>query len=248
MILRRIGQAIRRQDWFVVFIELMIVVLGIYIGLQVDDWQQLREDRRDERDFMARLHEDLLLADELASRLLQRRLNLLDDLASASDVVFGRAQRDTLTLKECEAIGNSRFLNIVISDLPSVTELQAAGRIGIIEDAELRFAVISLQQKSRAVHELIPFHTETRADLPNTFPELVRAEAYYDEDLEEYQQRYQCDLSGMRASPAFKAGLALNVDSYDAYLRDLLRPWTDQFERVHALVDAKLGISHADSP
>lgn len=248
MILRRIGQAVRRQDWFVVFIELMIVVVGIYIGLQVDDWQQQREDRRDEQEFVARLHEDLLLSEELASRLLQRRLTLVEDLASATDVIFERVDRDVLTEEECSAIGNSRFFNIVISDLPSVTELLAAGRLDIIEDADLRFAVISLQQKSRAVQEMIPFHTLTRSDLPNQFPEIIPATSYYDEELGEYQQRYGCDLQAMRESVGFRSGVSLNMDGYDAYLRDLLRPWAEQFERVHALVDADLGITHAVAP
>jgi len=45
MILRRIAEAFRRQDWFTVFIETMIVVLGVFIGLQVQEWSGRREDR-----------------------------------------------------------------------------------------------------------------------------------------------------------------------------------------------------------
>ena len=44
MILRRISEAIRNQDWFVVVLEVMIVVVGIFIGLQVDDWNENRKD------------------------------------------------------------------------------------------------------------------------------------------------------------------------------------------------------------
>jgi hypothetical protein len=36
MILRRLGDAVARQDWFVVLIELVVLVVGIFIGLQVD--------------------------------------------------------------------------------------------------------------------------------------------------------------------------------------------------------------------
>ena len=36
MILRRMGNAIAQQDWFVVLIELMVLVVGIFIGLLAD--------------------------------------------------------------------------------------------------------------------------------------------------------------------------------------------------------------------
>ena len=42
MILRRLAEAIREQNWFTVFIEFLIVVAGIFVGLQVDDWNQAR--------------------------------------------------------------------------------------------------------------------------------------------------------------------------------------------------------------
>lgn len=50
MILRRLAQAVRRQDWFTVVIEFVIVVFGVFIGLQVDNWNGARADaaRRDQ--------------------------------------------------------------------------------------------------------------------------------------------------------------------------------------------------------
>jgi len=244
MILRRIGTAIKCQDWFVVLVELLIVVVGIYIGLQVDDWTTARQDRKDEREFYIQLHDDLMLAQLRASRLLDRRLNLSADLASATDVLFERAGRDEFTAKECEAIGNSRFLNIVIADLPALTALLASGRLGIVEDADLRSSVISLQQLADGIKVMIPFNTATRVDLPNEFPELISATSYYDEDLGEYQEFYECDHEGMRKSPGFRNGISVNMDGYDAYLRDGLIPWNEQFKEVHNKVDAELGISH----
>ncbi|MEZ5921721.1 MAG: hypothetical protein R3C60_10270 [Parvularculaceae bacterium] len=38
MILRRITNAFRRQDWFTVGIETLIVVLGVFLGLQAQEW------------------------------------------------------------------------------------------------------------------------------------------------------------------------------------------------------------------
>ena len=40
MILRRITANFRRQDWMAVVIELVIVILGVFIGIQVSNWNQ----------------------------------------------------------------------------------------------------------------------------------------------------------------------------------------------------------------
>ena len=57
MILRRIATAIKRQDWFQVSIEVLIVVDGIFLGLQVTDWNTGREERVLEIDYLSRLYQ-----------------------------------------------------------------------------------------------------------------------------------------------------------------------------------------------
>jgi hypothetical protein len=37
MILRRFAKGFKNQDWFVVQVEIITVVIGIFIGLQADD-------------------------------------------------------------------------------------------------------------------------------------------------------------------------------------------------------------------
>ena len=49
MILRRIVENLKQQHWTSVFIELAVVVFGVFIGLQVDNWNQARSDRAAER-------------------------------------------------------------------------------------------------------------------------------------------------------------------------------------------------------
>jgi hypothetical protein len=59
MILRRIVNAFRRQDWFTVFVETMIVVLGVFIGLQVNNWNAARADARIAASYIERFKADL---------------------------------------------------------------------------------------------------------------------------------------------------------------------------------------------
>ena len=88
MILRRLAEAIRGQNWFTVALEILIVVVGIFIGLQVNDWNQARIDRGLETRYLERLHADLLTdlgrmdrSENLASRRMRQVKRLLDGIA-----------------------------------------------------------------------------------------------------------------------------------------------------------------------
>ena len=59
MILRRVVDSLKQQHWTGVFIELAIVVLGVFIGLQVDNWNQARANARLGQDYVRRLTRDL---------------------------------------------------------------------------------------------------------------------------------------------------------------------------------------------
>ena len=50
IIIRRFTEHFRRQDWFALLMDLLIVVVGIYLGLQVDAWNTARQDRITERE------------------------------------------------------------------------------------------------------------------------------------------------------------------------------------------------------
>ncbi len=55
MILRHLANSFRKQDWFTVVLEVLIVVVGIFIGLQVDDWNQARKEKNQEQEIIASL-------------------------------------------------------------------------------------------------------------------------------------------------------------------------------------------------
>lgn len=59
MILRRLAASIRKQDWFTVLLEFVIVVAGIFVGLQVTVWHEQRQLRERELSYLVRLGEDL---------------------------------------------------------------------------------------------------------------------------------------------------------------------------------------------
>ena len=246
MILRRLGEAIAEQNWFVVVIEILVVVVGIFIGLQVDGWNAARKNRADEQDYLRQLHTDVLLAEELSGRVRSRRLARLESVMDASDVLFNRVDRDKLTEEECITIASANFFNISAQGLPSLEELIGAGRLGIIQDSELRSALVGLQQTRAALSTMIATQSGSSSftHLPSRYPDLIQSTSYYDVDDEEIRGHYQCDLTGMRANQRFLNQWSVNADGYDAYVQDGLAPWSAQFDTVHRLIDERLGLKH----
>jgi hypothetical protein len=69
MILRRISVHVKDQNWFAVGLDFVIVVIGVFIGIQVSNWNAAREDRSNETLYLGYLAEDL-----------QSDLNRIDDV------------------------------------------------------------------------------------------------------------------------------------------------------------------------
>ena len=59
MILRRVIDRLRAHEWTGVVIELVIVVLGVFIGLQVSNWNEARKERSLEAVYLANIASDI---------------------------------------------------------------------------------------------------------------------------------------------------------------------------------------------
>lgn len=58
MILRRIIEHFRKQEWTAIAIDFLIVVLGVFIGVQVNGWWATRSDAERERAYLSALKDD----------------------------------------------------------------------------------------------------------------------------------------------------------------------------------------------
>jgi hypothetical protein len=59
MILRRVIQHVKKQEWTAIWIDLVIVVVGVFIGIQVSNWNSEREINKKSVIFTQRLKADL---------------------------------------------------------------------------------------------------------------------------------------------------------------------------------------------
>lgn len=59
MILRRVREHVTGHNWFAVSIDFLIVVVGVFVGIQASNWNQARLDRQQAREYRAMLQNDL---------------------------------------------------------------------------------------------------------------------------------------------------------------------------------------------
>lgn len=79
MIIQRLSKGIKDQDWFVVMIEVLIVVVGIFIGLQVDDWSEEQAFYQSETELLYELRREI----EASVRLTNGRLDSYKQVTDA---------------------------------------------------------------------------------------------------------------------------------------------------------------------
>ncbi len=244
MTLRRVITHFRKQEWTAIALDFVIVVMGVFIGIQVSNWNGARRDHADEQLFLLRLHDDLQHGEAMTARLRETRLARADLLVSAIDVVFGRSSAAELSAAECTAIASAHYYNVIAPAFPSVVELMSSGRMAIVRDTEIRTALVELQQTADALVLLIGVQSPKAVDLPSQYPDLIQAEAAFNPQAQEVVSKFECDVAKMRENQKFLNDLSGTVDRYDAFVRDGLAPWSAQFDEVHQRVDAALGLSH----
>jgi hypothetical protein len=141
MILRRIADAFRRQDWFVVLVEIFTVVIGIFLGLQADDWNQARRDRALEKEYLERI---LVNLDQDAGEITnmtntaETRLNYV--------LFLNKGLKDEEAVREdptrfVTAIDQASYTFFAVYYRDAYEEIKSSGRLNLIRNVEVKKAL-----------------------------------------------------------------------------------------------------------
>jgi len=210
VIIRRLAGALREQNWFTVVLEVMIVVVGIFIGLQVDGWN---EGRKKQQNIDVQL---LRIADDAAAMIAEtdRLIVDFDDRIARAQIVLEVLDGAPLTEANTPAfelaLEESYQLNEVEIDLPGLDILMNTGDIDQVADASARNALLALTIKWRSLKTVIA-HIRSLLDIINR--DIFRGISYDIVGLDadgsdgaEFKIRY--DLDRLRADLELRAALS----------------------------------------
>ena len=156
MLFRRIKTHIENENWFAVFIDFLIVVVGVFIGIQVANWNATLKERQKEHAYLVRLQQDFIESDFGIKRVigyLQEQLKdhqviitSLDNcsLKPADEIAFQRGIQ-TITLVDSTRIFRSTY-----------DEMRASGSINIIQNETIKEVLaqtIALAERRETLHE-----------------------------------------------------------------------------------------------
>jgi hypothetical protein len=133
---------VRRQHWTAIFIDLVIVVLGVFIGTQVSNWNEERETRSKAAVFSERLRGDLLLEAWGYEGLIE----YYKDVVANADRTLAAMAGETTLDDEQFVIAAYRATQYKYNDRYRATydEMVSTGTIGLIADRKLRETAIIL--------------------------------------------------------------------------------------------------------
>lgn len=89
MITRNLSRHIKEQNWFAVVVDFIVVVSGIFIGLQAADWNQARLDRQEGAYHLNFLYEELVAAIDAAETEIAQSAETLENSFEAS-ILLGK--------------------------------------------------------------------------------------------------------------------------------------------------------------
>ena len=166
MILRRFTDAFRRQDWFTVTIETLMVVLGVFLGLQVNNWNEARAEAERSREYLSRIRAELV--SDMTQ--LERHRGLWQKGADEGYVAISYAEtgaRGGATDWEIlrAFLHASQSFQLSFADT-TYSELRSAGELRLIPDADLRsaltdyYVLVAGRRGGQGPYQLLPEYRE----------------------------------------------------------------------------------------
>jgi hypothetical protein len=140
MLLRRVTEHAKAQNWFAVALDFLIVVVGVFIGIEVANWNEARHDRQEERRYYGQLLVDLRAdlatlarAEERADRHDKAAQMVLDHLDGAPT----GASRGRLA----KSIHLAGFIYIPQASRGTYDELISTGNLRLLRNSQLKSAI-----------------------------------------------------------------------------------------------------------
>jgi hypothetical protein len=243
--LRRVITHFRRQEWTAIVIDFGIVVVGVFIGLQVQEFAVERDRQKSERGYLTRLHGEIEQLLETRARYDRSRTTFSADLLGAVEALNDATGTATLSPGQCDAIAGSAHTTVPPAELPTVVELLSTGRLDHLSSATLRTAVVTYTQDAARARDLVVVVTDAGRDLGKAYPHLITHHVGASRvGSEVIWLNPECRAQQMRADAAFRNELSENAYMYNVYTTRAVLPVSRQLAALHAVLDAELGITH----
>lgn len=148
MLLRRFMLHIRSENWFAVFVDFLVVVLGLFIGLQIDTWWEAQQENRREGQYLVELAEDF----ELNKTSLDKSIAALETILR--DILALHTAAASLSPDASALELNERYRSV--GNMPTFipvnrawTNLTGSGDLRLIQNRDIKNALADYYAKAQ---------------------------------------------------------------------------------------------------
>lgn len=246
MILRRLAQNLREQNWTAIAIEFVLLVLGVYLGIQAQQWQSGLEGRRLEQDYLRRMLNDV----DLSIQTNDLNITRLEGLASGQALVvssLGRcelpeAQRDAFAdgLSDIAKVGPSVFV------LSTMDEMLSAGKFSLVQNPTVRDVMNGLARDARYQNNIFTaIHAQLAASSTTTSQRFIRTYPDYRTPFDPVGWNdLSIDFDGLCKDRAFQAAVS-NIRYLTEAQISLNQRANDSLQKAKSVLEGELGLASA---
>jgi hypothetical protein len=191
MILRRVIEHVKHQNWTAVALDFIIVVVGVFIGIQLGNWNEERQNHEIGADYIFRLETDL--GYEIANwrHLTDYYKNTRRHAVAALDAFDNSNQLDSAFLVDLYQASQQWNVTVLRG---AYDELISTGRIVYIEPDDIRRLLANHYERSGARTLILrdngDFRRVIRERMDYRFQKMVRARCDDDYLVDENNYTY----------------------------------------------------------
>ena len=186
LIPRRLYEHVRTHNWFAVVVDFVIVVVGVFIGIQVSNWNEERHERDAAKIYVERIREDIAASARNTENLLQY-YRLVRTQALAALDGFDRPENDLGEQFLYDAYKASTVINRRV-ERKTYDEILSAGAMNLIRNLEVRSRLGVYYKSVAEAEELVrndpPYRDNLRRHMPYPVQAVIFERCYGNTSLD----------------------------------------------------------------
>ena len=161
MLLRRFMTHIQSQNWFAVGLDITVVVVGIFLGLQATEWNEQRKENEEEKIILARLYdESFAIIQSLNGTILSHEENI-----NAMEIAVKALEKKSLEGVDRNALRRG-ILTVIYFDALSLPrtvydELTSTGKLGLLKSKTVTESIANYYARLNWLDRQVDFYRQS---------------------------------------------------------------------------------------
>lgn len=243
MILRRFMKHVTDQNWFAVGLDVIVVIVGIFLGLQVQVAYEDRGEREKGRYYIQKLHDEIVEAEPYAIFGVERIEHVLELLEKMLIPYRENRAFEPFSDLQCNAMIRSMVTTNFINPITTINELEQSGRSLIIRNDEIRQLIEEYRSVKTSTDRQTLMMLNMNAKLPMQYPTIIDNRGRGTGLEFASITGNTCHVENVEDNPGFGNDLVGNTNRYGAYTI-LMKTQLQVLQQLHRAIDEELNITH----